>query len=234
MKKSGELKAEGNKYFLQGHYSQAKQLYTQAIKLDPTVTALYSNRAMCELKMEQHGLAIADASKAIELDPSFAKAYYRRASAHLSILDPKAALPDLKMVLKIEPRNAQVKAQLDATVKLVRRLEFERAIRVEEGTPPSKTVEEYLEQSISGAAVPADYTGPRLPVEASDGQVISPAVEDKSYLGRIDDAFIDRMLEQLKGHFTTEFGLAFALKPIHLVHIAGFVVTTVHQCRLGV
>ena len=44
VKKSGELKAEGNKYFLQGHYSQAKQLYTQAIKLDPTVTALYSEK----------------------------------------------------------------------------------------------------------------------------------------------------------------------------------------------
>ncbi|WFD19671.1 protein-serine/threonine phosphatase [Malassezia caprae] len=211
VKKSSDLKSEGNKFFLQGHYEEAKHLYTQAIKLDPTVTALYSNRAMCELKMEQHGLAIADATKAVELDSTFAKAYYRRASAHLSILDPKAALPDLKMVLKLEPRNAQVKAQLDATVKLVRRLEFERAIRVEEATPPSKTVEEYLEQGISGAAVPSDYTGPRLPVEASSGQVISPAVEDKSYLGRIDDVFIDRMLQHFKAGNRLPNGIAWSI-----------------------
>ncbi|WFD26606.1 protein-serine/threonine phosphatase [Malassezia nana] len=211
LKKSSELKVEGNKFFLQGHYSEAKQLYTQAIQLDPTVTALYSNRAMCELKLEQHGLAIADANKAIELDPSFAKAYYRRASAHLSILDPKAALPDLKMVLKLEPRNAQVKAQLDATVKLVRRLEFERAIHVEEATPPSKTVEEYLEQGISGAAIPTDYAGPRLPVEASGDHVLSPPVEDKSYLGRIDDAFIDRMLEHFKAGKRLPNGIAWSI-----------------------
>lgn len=77
--------------------------------------------------MEEHGLAIADATKAIELDPRYVKAYFRRAVAQLSIMRPKAALADLKKVVALEPKNTQAKQQLDSTQKLVRRLEFEKA-----------------------------------------------------------------------------------------------------------
>ena len=167
-KKVEEIKAAGNERFLKGDYTQAKALYTDALSLNPNIVAIYSNRAICELKLEQYGLAIADATKAIELDATFAKAYYRRACAHLAILDPKAALPDLKMVVKLDPRNAQVKMQLDATSKLVRRLEFEKAIRVEEGPAPHQTIEEFLEQNMGGAQIPSDYKGPRLPTHASN------------------------------------------------------------------
>lgn len=208
---AAEKKAKGNEFFLKGDYVQAKALYTESIALYPKVAAVFSNRAMCELKMEQHGLAIADADKAIALDPKFAKAYYRRASAHLSILDPKAALPDLRMVLKLEPKNATVKVQLDATVKLVRRLEFEKAIRVEEGVPPSRTIEEYIEQGAGGSMIPADYSGPRLPTEAAEGTIISPAVEDKPFLGRIDDAFIDSMLAHFKDGKKLPNGIAWSI-----------------------
>lgn len=196
--KAAKYKAQGNEHFLRGEYARAKALYTASLELNPSVAVVLSNRAMCELKMEQHGLAIADATKAIEYDPKYAKGYYRRASAYLSILDPKAALPDLRMVLKLDPRNAAVKTQLDATVKLVRRLDFEKAIRVDEGTPPSKTVEEYLEQDVSSAKLPDNYDGPRLPTEATDGRPISNEVEGKAYLGRIDDKFIDEMLSYFK------------------------------------
>lgn len=83
--------------------------------------------AAARLKMEEHGLAIADATKALELDPKYVKAYFRRAVAQLAILRPKAALTDLKKVVALEPKNAQAKAQLDSTQKLIRRLEFEKA-----------------------------------------------------------------------------------------------------------
>lgn len=210
-KRVEEIKAAGNAQFLKGEYAQAKALYTDALALDPTVVTILSNRAMCELKLEQHGLAIADASKAIELDPKFAKAYYRRASANLSILDPRAALPDLKMVLRLDPRNAQVKMQFDATTKLVRRLEFEKAIRVEDGPAPSKTIEEYLEQRIGGAQISPDYTGPRLPTKAEGNNYISPLVDEKPYLGQIDDAFIDKMIAHFKEGKQLPNGIAWAI-----------------------
>lgn len=74
------------------------------------------------LKLEEYGLAIADAcassfavdrekeadedtARAIELDPKFVKAYFRRATANLAIMKPKAALVDLKQVrLRSLPR----------------------------------------------------------------------------------------------------------------------------------
>lgn len=58
-----KLKEEGNKLFVAADYEQAKQRYGEAIALDPSVPALWSNRAACELKLEQHGLAIEDASE---------------------------------------------------------------------------------------------------------------------------------------------------------------------------
>jgi len=38
------------------------------------VPAYYTNRAFCHLKLENHGLAIADATVALELDRTFVKA----------------------------------------------------------------------------------------------------------------------------------------------------------------
>lgn len=95
--------------------------------------------------MEEHGGAISDASelllswrrhvhfkqltrsaRAIDINPSYAKAYYRRGLSYLAILRPTQAVPDFKKALSIEPRNQAVREQLTATVKLIRRIEFEK------------------------------------------------------------------------------------------------------------
>ncbi|SNX87375.1 related to phosphoprotein phosphatase (serine/threonine specific protein phosphatase) [Melanopsichium pennsylvanicum] len=187
--KAKEYKDAGNKLFIAGQYYAAKHQYGMAIALDPSVPAYYSNRAASELKLEQHGLAIEDATVAIQLDPKFSKAYFRRASAHLSILDPKSALPDLKMVVQLEPKNASVKAQLEATVKLIRRLEFEKAIKVSEGVKAAATVENNLKEASGGTTVPDSYTGPRI----ADGDDANT-----KHLGKIDQKFINDMIEHFK------------------------------------
>ncbi|KAN0063805.1 Palmitoyl-protein thioesterase 1 [Thecaphora frezii] len=188
-KRAQALKDDGNKLFLTGNFEDAKIKYGESIALDPSVPAVYSNRAACELKLEQHGLAIEDATKAIQLDPKFSKAYYRRARGYLSILDPKSALPDLKMLRSLEPRNPDVKAQLDATVKLIRRLDFEKAIKAADAVKPSQTVEQHLREGTGGSAPPAMYDGPVL----ADGDD-----EATRHLGKIDAEFIERMLEFFK------------------------------------
>lgn len=54
-------KAEGNSLFIAAKYDEAKAKYGEAIAYDQSVPALWSNKAACELKLEQHGLAIEDA-----------------------------------------------------------------------------------------------------------------------------------------------------------------------------
>jgi serine/threonine-protein phosphatase 5 len=53
----------------------------------------------------------------------------RRAQCHLQTLKPQLAIGDFKRVLAIEPHNKSVKQQLEATQKLVRRIEFEKVTR---------------------------------------------------------------------------------------------------------
>ncbi|KZV73298.1 hypothetical protein PENSPDRAFT_539442, partial [Peniophora sp. CONT] len=84
------------------------------------------------IKLEEHGYAMHDATRAIELNPKYAKAYYRRAMCNIQLLKYQAAISDLKKVIHIEPGNTSVKSQLESTQKLLRRIEFEKAIEVGE------------------------------------------------------------------------------------------------------
>jgi tetratricopeptide (TPR) repeat protein len=65
-------------------------------------------------------------AKAIEINPSYAKAYYRRGLSYLAILRPTDAVKSFKSALKLDPGNTAIRSQLDATIKLVRRIEFEK------------------------------------------------------------------------------------------------------------
>jgi serine/threonine-protein phosphatase 5 len=69
---------------------------------------------------------------------------------HMQILKPQLAVTDLKKVLAIEPQNAQVRKELESTQKLIRKIEFEKAIEVEE---EKTAVERCLEIIAEGAPV---------------------------------------------------------------------------------
>ncbi|KAG2078912.1 hypothetical protein BDR04DRAFT_997193, partial [Suillus decipiens] len=95
-------------------------------------------------KLEEYGFALSDASKAIEVDPKYAKAFYRRATCYLQIAKPQLAVADFKKVVALEPRNTIVQSQLTATQKLVRRIEFEKAIEVEGEKNPVERCHEII------------------------------------------------------------------------------------------
>ena len=117
------------------------------------------------------------------------KAYYRRAICYLSVLKYQQAITDFKTAVRLEPKNALAKSQLEATQKLVRRIEFERAIEVEEDQSPVEKVEETINDG--GCEVPKDYEGPKLP----------PPRESDKLQGRkygISREFIDEMTAWFK------------------------------------
>ncbi|KIJ67952.1 hypothetical protein HYDPIDRAFT_83804, partial [Hydnomerulius pinastri MD-312] len=102
-------------------------------------------------KLEEYGFALADASKAIEVDPKYAKAYYRRATCYLQIAKPQLAVADFKKVVSLEPKNDIVKSQLTATQKLVRKIEFEKAIEMEDEKNPVERCLEIIAEGLATA-----------------------------------------------------------------------------------
>ncbi|KAH8985935.1 phosphoprotein phosphatase [Lactarius hatsudake] len=157
---AAQLKADANKAFLGHDFPRAAQLYSAAIDHNPGDATLFCNRAYTRIKLEEHGYALHDAARAIELNPKYAKAYYRRAMCHIQILKPQLAVTDLKKVLALEPQNAQVRKELESTQKLVRKIEFEKAIEMEE---EKSAVDRCLEIIAEGACeVEKNYEGPRL------------------------------------------------------------------------
>lgn len=71
--------------FKKDKFDEAINLYSKAIELHPDNAVLYANRSIANLRMENFGYALADASKAIEVDKMYIKAYYRRAAAHMAL-----------------------------------------------------------------------------------------------------------------------------------------------------
>ena len=83
-------KAKGNDYFSQGDYENAAEQYTTAISkcsADDKTTAskIFSNRALCHLKLNNHQYAEADATAALREDATNIKALRHRGMARMNI-----------------------------------------------------------------------------------------------------------------------------------------------------
>ena len=90
----------------------------------------------------------------VYIDPF--QAYYRRAVANGAILQSRQALKDFKAAVKLEPQNQDAKLKLAECEKMVKRIEFQRAIAVEDEPSAFEGLD------IDSMAVEADYDGARL------------------------------------------------------------------------
>ncbi|XP_075079414.1 serine/threonine-protein phosphatase 5-like isoform X1 [Nicotiana tabacum] len=127
-----ELKQLANEAFKGHKYSQAIDLYTQAIKLNSENAVYWANRAFAHTKLEEYGSAIQDATRAIETDPKYSKGYYRRGAAYLAMGKFKDALKDFQQVKKLCPNDPDATKKLKECEKAVMKLKFEEAISVPE------------------------------------------------------------------------------------------------------
>ncbi|KAI8973482.1 Metallo-dependent phosphatase-like protein [Mycotypha africana] len=193
--KAEAIKNEANVHFKEKNFSAAIEKYTEAIKLNPEVASYYTNRAFCHLKVESYGYAISDANTALEKDPNFTKANYRRASANMALGKFKEALKDLKIVSKRAPNDKDAKAKLDECAKIVRRIEFEKAIKSED---QKKSVADSLD--LDAMTVDTTYDGPRINDETK--------MIDRDFI----DAMIDRFKNQKKIHKKYAFMIILAIR----------------------
>ena len=90
------------------------------------------------------------------------QAYYRRAVANTAIHHSREALRDFKTVVKKEPSNKDAKLKLAECEKIVRRVEFLRAIEVEDAPSPFEGLD------IDSMAIDSSYDGAKLDNEMTE------------------------------------------------------------------
>jgi len=166
------LKADANKFFKDEKYQQAVDLYTQAIDLNPLNAVYWANRSIANLRMENFGYALSDATKAIAADAKYLKAYYRRAASYMALGKYKLALKDYERVYKVRPNDADAKKKFTECKKITTQMAFAKAIAVEEN---KVSIVDSI--NIDSMTVEDKYDGPRL--EASSGEVSSSGDEGK-------------------------------------------------------
>ncbi|KAI3361487.1 hypothetical protein L3Q82_013639 [Scortum barcoo] len=114
------LKQEGNDFVKKGQYQDALGKYTECLKLKPEECAIYTNRALCYLKLERFTEAKQDCDAALKMEPTNKKAFYRRALANKGLKDYLACSSDLQEVLQQDPNVQEAEKELEEVTLLLR------------------------------------------------------------------------------------------------------------------
>ena len=104
--RAAEQKARGNECFTSMAYAQAAVYYTEALALDPSLTACLANRAACWLKLGTPEKAVADAEACVAQDPENPKAHFRMGLGHHAMGAYRRAIDALVKAERFAPANA--------------------------------------------------------------------------------------------------------------------------------
>jgi len=102
---SAKEKEKGNALVKEAKWIDAKAAYDEAIKRNPTDHTIYSNRALCFMKLMEWPSAKNDCDKALEIEPKFVRALERRGNCYMMLKEPTKALNDFKKGLELDPEN---------------------------------------------------------------------------------------------------------------------------------
>jgi len=161
-----EFKTQGNAAFKEGNFQAAVDLYTQGIEVFP-IAALFNNRAMAQLRMENWGSVIEDTTAALNLDPGNAKACYRKGCAFVGLGKLKEASAAFKQAVELEPKDKVAREKLKECKKELKRLAFADAIS---GGHDIVILSETFDTS--QITVDDAYEGPRIPVPPTPESVV--------------------------------------------------------------
>ncbi|KAJ7338006.1 hypothetical protein JRQ81_010532 [Phrynocephalus forsythii] len=114
------LKNKGNEFVKKGDFAEALKKYNECMKLNPQELTVYTNRALCCLKLFQYEQAKKDCDYVLHRDDSNIKALYRRALAYKGLKNYKASIDDLNKVLQINPSIVEAKTELQEVTTLLK------------------------------------------------------------------------------------------------------------------
>jgi len=116
-KKALEAKEDGNKALKEKRLPQAIKYYTEAIELDPTDAAFFSNRSGAYVGLLKYDEALTDAKECVRLKPDWWKGYSRKATAEFHLKRLSDCESSYKKGLAIQPEEQSLKDGL-AQVRL--------------------------------------------------------------------------------------------------------------------
>jgi len=99
------LKGRGNTAMAQKKYTEAIDLYTQALKLIPGNPIFLSNRAAAYSASSQHEKAKDDAQAAVDSDPEYSKGWSRLGLARFALGDAKGAMIAYERGIQVEGKG---------------------------------------------------------------------------------------------------------------------------------
>jgi tetratricopeptide (TPR) repeat protein len=84
-----------------GHFEEAIQQFTEALKIDAAMPLAYNGRGYAHFRLKQYTEAIGDFDQAIKLNPAYENAYLNRGAARKAAGDKAGADADLAKAREI-------------------------------------------------------------------------------------------------------------------------------------
>ncbi|XP_062346505.1 sperm-associated antigen 1 [Cinclus cinclus] len=119
MEKFKRLKNEGNDFVKTGEYEEAANKYSECMKLNTEECTVYTNRALCYLKLYKYEEAKRDCDHVLQIEDSNIKAFYRRALAYKGLQNYQASVDDFNKVLLIDPNVLEAQKELEEVTQLL-------------------------------------------------------------------------------------------------------------------
>ncbi|XP_074296839.1 TPR repeat-containing thioredoxin TTL1-like isoform X2 [Silene latifolia] len=107
-----KARARGNDLFNSERFTEACAAYGEGLKLDPSNSVLYGNRAACWYKLGMWEKSIEDCNHALRIHPNYTKALLRRAASNNKLERWGEAVRDYEVVRKQLPQDNEVAESL--------------------------------------------------------------------------------------------------------------------------
>ncbi|KAL7268001.1 HSP70/90 co-chaperone [Rhizina undulata] len=171
------FRAHGNDCFKHEQWKDAIELYTKALAVkcgDASIdSACYTNRAACNLELQNYRRVINDCASALKLNSSNVKAWYRSARALFALDKIDDALSCISNGLETDPENAALKALRE---KVLKRKEYVQGLEKvrKEREEKKKAEERSLKIALAARKIPTRTTPQPPELEDAKMQLEDP------------------------------------------------------------
>lgn len=105
-------RARGNDLFKSERFTEACAAYGEGLRLDPSNSVLYCNRAACWFKLGMWEKSIEDCNHALRIQPNYTKALLRRAASNSKLEQWADAVRDYEVLRRELPHDNEVAESL--------------------------------------------------------------------------------------------------------------------------